>query len=444
MSSAESTPAPQPEEHPRSDPERGNTEVVWKPATRIAFRFAFAYFAMYAFPLALGWIPILGYLAQWWEQMWRKIVSWIAAHLLHLANPITFFPTGSGDTTYNYVQVLCLLVMAVTVTIVWSVLDRKRWSYVKLNQWLRLGVRLALGTMLISYGLEKVVPVQFIPPDYFRLLERYGDSSPMGLLWTFIGASPAYTIFTGCVELTGGVLVILPGLTTLGALLGLAAMTNVFLLNMCYDVPVKLLSFHLLVMALLLLLPDLPRLARVLVLNRDTPARKDIPFFSRRPLNIAMAVLQVIFAAYVGITCLQAFHQQYQDSVATKPPFHGIWAVDDFTVDGAARPPLMTDQLRWQRVLFAVPGLLSVQRMDGVFQHYLLTIDKDKKVFLLTKSADPGWKTTLTFNTLPGDTMVLDGTLDGQELHIKTHLDNPKFLLTTRGFHWITERSFNR
>lgn len=442
MSSAESTPAPQPEEQP--DTKAGDPEVVWKPAIRIAFRFAFAYFAMYAFPLALGWIPILDYLAGRWEEMWRKIVPWIAAHVLHLANPITFFPTGSGDTTYNYVRVLCLLVIAVTITVVWSVLDRKRRSYVKLNQWLRLGVRLALGTMLISYGLQKVIPLQFTPPDYFRLLERYGDSSPMGLLWTFIGASPAYTIFTGCVELTGGVLIILPGLTTLGALVSLAAVTNVFVLNMCYDVPVKLLSLHLLVMALFLLLPDLPRLTGVLVLNRDTPARKDIPFFSRRGLNIAVAALQVTFAGYVAISCLLVFHQQYKDRVVTRPPFYGIWAVDEFSVDGAARPPLMTDQLRWQRVVFAIPTLFSVQRMDGTIQHYRFTIDNDKKIFLLTRSADPNWKTALTFNTLPGDTMILDGTLDGHELHIKTHLDDPKFLLTTRGFHWITERSFNR
>lgn len=437
MSSAESTTAQQQERAPE-------LEVVWNPTTRISFRFAFVYFAMYAFPLALGRIPILDYVAGWWEEMWRNVVPWIAAHLLHLANPITFFPAGSGDTTYDWVRTLCLLLTAAIATILWSVLDRKRRSYVKLNQWLRLGVRLGLGAILISYGAQKVIPFQFTPPDYFRLLERYGDSSPMGLLWTFIGSSPAYTIFTGLVELTGGVLVILPRVTTLGALVSLAAMTNVFLLNMCYDVPVKLFSFHLLVMALFLLLPDVPRLARVLVLNRDTPARRHVPFFGRRSLNLAMVGLQVVFVLYVAATSLQSYYGYYQEFVVARPPFHGIWAVDEFSLDGEPKPPLLTDQLRWQRVIFALPTLFSVQRMDGSIQHYRFTIDNDKKVFLLTKAADPGWQTALTFNTLPGDTMVLDGSLDGHALHVKTRLDNPKFLLTNRGFHWITERSFNR
>jgi UPF0716 family protein affecting phage T7 exclusion len=42
-----------------------------------------------------------------------------------------------------------------------------------------------------------------------------------------MGASPAYEIFTGCVELTGGLLLIIPGTATFGALIGLAAMIQV-------------------------------------------------------------------------------------------------------------------------------------------------------------------------------------------------------------------------
>ena len=37
-------------------------------------------------------------------------------------------------------------------------------------------------------------------------------------------------------------------------------MTHVFMLNMCFDVPVKLYSFAYLVMAIFLIAPDLPRL----------------------------------------------------------------------------------------------------------------------------------------------------------------------------------------
>ena len=50
--------------------------------------------------------------------------------------------------------------------------------------------------------------------------------------------------------------------------MGAAGVMNVVLLNYCYDVPVKLLSTHLFLMALFLLVPDAGRLWAVLVMNR--------------------------------------------------------------------------------------------------------------------------------------------------------------------------------
>ena len=36
-------------------------------------------------------------------------MPWVGRHILHLSYAITVFPNGSGDTTYNYVEVLCFL-----------------------------------------------------------------------------------------------------------------------------------------------------------------------------------------------------------------------------------------------------------------------------------------------------------------------------------------------
>jgi hypothetical protein len=64
----------------------------------------------------------------------------------------------------------------------------------------------------------------------------------MGLLWTFMGASAAYTIFTGLGELVGGLLLTTRRTALAGALVSAAVMTHVAVLNFCYDVPVKLFS----------------------------------------------------------------------------------------------------------------------------------------------------------------------------------------------------------
>ena len=122
---------------------------------------------------------------------------------------------------------------------------------------------------MISYGAVKVIKSQFPDPSLARLMQTYGDSSPMGLLWTFMGASKSYNIFTGGVECLGGFLLFIPRLTTLGALVSIGALANIFMLNMSYDVPVKLYSFHLLLMAVVLAAPDLRRLCRLLSVSRQ-------------------------------------------------------------------------------------------------------------------------------------------------------------------------------
>ena len=132
--------------------------------------------------------------------------------------------------------------MALAATLVWSLADYKRAHYHRLYLGLRVLVRLALGTALIVYGAGKVIPSQFPPLALHRLVQPFGDASPMGLLWSFMGASTPYTIFSGVAEMLGGLLLFFPRTTTLGALVSIGVMSHVVALNFCYDVPVKLFS----------------------------------------------------------------------------------------------------------------------------------------------------------------------------------------------------------
>jgi len=49
----------------------------------------------------------------------------------------------------------------------------------------------------------------------------------------------------------------------------------------------------------------------------------------------------------------------------------------------------------------------------------------------------------ISFDRLPTDSIALDGNLDGKQVHAKLHhIPEPRFLLNTRGFHWINEYPF--
>src|SRR5690242_16146143 len=79
----------------------------WSLARRIAFRFAFSYLFIYIFIFPMGLIPGTGWLSDAYEEGWNAIIPWVGKHVLRMGTDITVFPNGSGDTTYNYVQLLC-------------------------------------------------------------------------------------------------------------------------------------------------------------------------------------------------------------------------------------------------------------------------------------------------------------------------------------------------
>jgi hypothetical protein len=420
------------------------TQRTWSLATRIAFRFVFAYFALYNFPFPLDLLPFTNSVLGKYDELWKKIVPWVGSHVLNLAYPITVFPNGSGDTTFNYVLVFCFLVLAAVVTLVWSILDKRRTEYTKLHQWFSLYIRLVLGSTMIGYGAAKAIPSQMPAPGLSVLTENYGDSSPMRLLWTLMGASKGYEIFAGVSEMVGGLLLFVPALATLGALLLLGVLSNVFMLNMCYDVPVKLYSFHLLLMAVFLLAPDLRKLSDLFVFHKKAQLSSCEPVLQRKWLKRSLLALQLTFAIFLVGISLHSSRQLLQQ-MSARSPLYGIWSVDEYSVDGNLVPQVETAATRWRRVIVDFPQRLSVQPMAGPPQRFLLQLDEAKKSLTLAKRTAPDAKTQLSYQNPEPRLLFLSGQIDGHRVTVKaTRIDESNFLLTTRGFHWINEYPLNQ
>jgi hypothetical protein len=423
-----------------------NAAPRWSLARRILFRFAFCYLVLYNLPFPLTFIPSVDALVgRPYAAFWDFIVSAVGTQVFGV--DITVQPNGSGDTTWNYVQVFCFAVLALAVTAIWTFLDRRRAHYEQLDQWLRVYVRFSLALTMILYGALKVIPSQFPAPSLDRLVQPFGDASPMGILWTFMGASAAYTIFGGACEMLGGLLLVARRTTLLGALVCAGVLTNVVALNFFYDVPVKLFSSHLLLMAVFLILPDLRRLAGLLVFNRRVEPTEIRPLFRRRWLHwSALALRTVLIFGGAGLFLVQAWQGSKEyGNLAPKPPLYGIWAVDEFVMDGTVRPPIATDETRWRRLIFGSPGTASIQLMSDTRQRYRLALNTDKKMIHLTKRDDATWKTTLSY-TQPGpQRLALEGTFDGHEIRATLHRqDESGFLLVNRSFQWINEYPYNR
>jgi len=430
-------------------PHSTETAPAWSLTTRLFFRFGVIYFALYVLTtqmlsslvlLPSGELPQIAA-----TKRAIAIFSWVAGHVMGITSGFVTGETGSGDRTLDWAQTIALVAVAVLGTIVWSLATRRR-AHPTVQKWFAVFLRFALGATMLTYGFAKVFPLQMPPPSLQRLLEPYGSFSPMGVLWYSVGASPAYEVFVGSAEALGGVLLMIPPLATLGALITLADVTEIFVLNMTYDVPVKLFSFQLILMSLFLLAPEMRRLASVIIMNRPTGPSPQRPLFRGRTATRVAVTVQLVCALYIVSLNVYGGWDALRSRRAATSPLYGIWDVTDLSNDGQPRPPLLTDASRWRRVIFPPQATaMSVQLMNDTFAGFICAIDTGAKTVKLEKGADRNWKATFAYDRPDADTMSIDGTMDGHRVQAKLHrADHTKFMLLSRGFHWIQEAPFNR
>ncbi|WP_338865348.1 hypothetical protein [Myxococcus stipitatus] len=423
---------------------------AWSLAKRLGFRFVCAFILISCFAFPLDSLPVIGTsISQAISDFWAIVVPWVTRNVARYPNELPMDQTGSGDRAFDYAQTALFLALALITTAVWSLVDRWRQRYDKAHTLLHIYVRYLLAIPMLGYGFSKVFKSQFPMASVERLTQSLGDFSPMGLLWTFMGHSPGYNLFTGGAEVLGGLLLLTRRTTTLGALVVIGVMSNVVALNFFYDVPVKLYSTQLLLFAVFLTLPDLRRLANVFVLNRATqPASLELPFTLPTRVLWATRAAKLLFIGWLlhgGATRSHERYTQWGDG-APPPLLGGLYQVESFTRDGQELPPLLTDPHRWRAVSVG-RNVVTARKMDDVRRHFPVKEGEDGKSLLLMSSWDDDAKpvATLQRETPEAEHLVLRGEVDGAKVDVKLKaVDLSKTQLRGRGFNWVQERPYNR
>jgi hypothetical protein len=227
-------------------------------------------------------------------------------------------------------------------------------------------------------------------------------------------------------------------------MISLADMMQVFMLDMTYDVIAKRLAFHTMLLACFLLAPDVPRLVRFLLLRRTTSLSTEAQLFRGVRANRIALVAQII----LGLWLVGLYGHEYRGYWSTRgggrplPPLYGIWEVRQMSIDEQPRPPLLTDSTRWRRAIFDYPDRMTFQRIDDSFAPYGASVNLPDRTLALTKKDDKNWTANFTFQRPAGDQLILDGRMDNHQVHMELQLtDRNKFLLVSRGFHWVQEEA---
>jgi hypothetical protein len=387
-------------------------------------RFCFVYFILWCAATQVlggllltpfGPVPALG--PRW---PMRPLTEWIGAHLFGV--DARFEPGNSGDTHFYWVQTFWIFCVSALGSAIWWRIDSHRMD---LRGWFHIFLRFALAGQMFYFGMAKIIPTQFVPPALTTLVQPIGSMPLSTLLWVFMGASTPYQVFAGCAEIAAGVLLVSPRTAALGALIALADMIQVFALNMAYDVGLKQLSFHFVVMALLVLAPDLRRLVTALV---------------RTDEHRHMA--QIAFGVYLlaTFTLLQIPRWSSPDGPAhTRSPLYGIWDIDELTVDAEVRPAVVNDyDRRWRRAIFDYADRMAFQRTDDSLARYGVSVDPSSRMLTLSKGSSRTWRANFSFEQPSGDELILDGMMDGHSIRMHLSLVGlDTFPLLNSRFRWV-------
>jgi hypothetical protein len=111
---------------------------------------------------------------------------------------------------------------------------------------------------------------------------------------------------------------------------------------------------------------------------------------------------------------------------------------------GPVRPLLVTDETLWRRLVFEWPGAIGIQYAhETEVRQYELRLDPGPHMYTLC--CDPEWKAAISFKQVAPDVLALEGTVDGKQIRGRfRRMDDSRFPLLSRGFHWINEWPFNR
>ncbi len=300
-------------------------------------------------------------------------------HIFAWDNYTTEISSDSRSFYANFFNLLILssIFASLSVRLLTEKLDLKKLQY-----WVSRAVACYLALQLISYGFNKVFKWQFYMAEPNTLYTPMGQLHKDILYWSVMGASYTYTVFAGAIEVLAGGLLLFRKTRFFGALLAFGIMLNVWMINLGFNISVKLYSFVLMVFALSLILPRLKDFW-AFAQGKATVAKEEwSPQFKIKWLKPALKI-GVISLIFIEGLWPYVSTGNYNDDLAERPRYHGAYEVDSFRVEGEEVSLEEGQAYRWRRFFVHRRGYFIIQSMNDEMIDYMLEVDPERQVFQL-------------------------------------------------------------
>ncbi len=176
-------------------------------------------------------------------------------------------PGISSDSASMYLLVFILLVLACVITFIMSLTEIWNQNRDKIKPLFRSVFTFYLSLQLMKYGFDKIFGTQFYTPEPNVLYTPLGYLEKDILFWSTIGTSYLYSLVTGIAEAAAAFLILFRKTRTFGLLIACVALSQILLVNIAFDISVKLFSLFLLLLAIILIAPQARRIYNFLILQ---------------------------------------------------------------------------------------------------------------------------------------------------------------------------------
>jgi len=235
--------------------------------------------------------------------------------------------------------------------------------------------------------------------------------------------------------------------------MGVGVFTNVFLLNMSYDIPVKIFSFQLLFACLFLSLGNIRRITSFFLLNQSTTSDTSWEIPQIKPwFKPARILLKLLFA---GCFVLYPFYRYYdiyasRDNRSAPPPFEsGYYSVETFILNGDTISSEIGSKEHWQDFVIDNGPRGSIGLIDSASfrprygRSYFFNYSLDSLQQILTIKRFRGDSIPIfegLYNKLEGNNMMLSGIYRGiDSLHVDLIWKPRNYQLARKEFNWMLE-----
>lgn len=357
-------------------------------------RIAVAYFGLTAFaiPFDSGEGP-----RRLFDATWGRVSEWFASAVFGVASGAAGSPAPPLAVVAQHILVL---LFAVVIAVTWMRIDARRTVTERAHRLLRVSLRYYVAVITMIYAGFKVIPMQFPQPMLDQITQPLGALTGMSLLWTFMGYAPTYAAFAGFAEWIGAFLLFFRRTTALGALILVAVMANVIVMNYAYGVFVKTLPTNLMLASLVLVAPELARLRDLFLRNRATEPsefahasqwagastrRQRFRRFTK-PLIVTLASAGPIVIAFIGYR-----------ATTRLSPLYGVYERHSAQETGDSRAAVP-----WDRLIFDRIDGFSVRESSGSLRRFRAAIDTTAHTVRYWTRADRSDESRFLYERDPG------------------------------------------